>query len=434
MEKPGLIDTLILPLKWLERSRGWKRRGLILLYLVVLSVGGVLAWRELQLWRLPDLREPFDEARYSRVAVADSDNALPLYREALALIQPADPEIDRLPSSAWNMTAWSQIDPLIRAWAESNRPALDPWLRASDRPDFLAFQPDEPEVPMAWMLRNAICKLARFGLIEGARRFESGDVEGAWIHYRGVLRSSRHVGLHAPSVARWTGNAILVQSKPFVEQWIDSPLTTPAMLRRAIRDVEDSRAMTPPHSDMVRAEYFQNRAVLDQPGLWKQYGLEKFDDEAYWYLHFPGVAAGLRFLRNEPRRSHRVHRLITAGVLAQCDRPPWARAKLALPHYQIYDIGEQTPPALRSITPESLQRWADHSAFAGLCPPFGLAMSRLDGERGIFDNFRLRMAERAYEIEKGKPSKLYGDLLGSYLRDLPDGIEPGDPLNPSAAN
>jgi hypothetical protein len=33
------------------------------------------------------------------------------------------------------------------------------------------------------------------------------------------------------------------------------------------------------------------------------------------------------------------------------------------------------------------------------------------------------MAERAFVIERGRPPKRYGELLGPYLKRLPDGIE-----------
>ena len=39
------------------------------------------------------------------------------------------------------------------------------------------------------------------------------------------------------------------------------------------------------------------------------------------------------------------------------------------------------------------------------------------------------MAERAFEIDHGQPPKTYGELLGPYLKALPEGLEPGDPTN-----
>ena len=36
------------------------------------------------------------------------------------------------------------------------------------------------------------------------------------------------------------------------------------------------------------------------------------------------------------------------------------------------------------------------------------------------------------KIERGGPPKMYGELLGGYLKALPDGIEPQDLVNPAA--
>jgi hypothetical protein len=73
MDMPALADLVIAPLTLLERSRGWKRRGLASLYLAIALTIGVLGWRELSLWRLPNSPEPFDLAKYGRVEVPDAD-------------------------------------------------------------------------------------------------------------------------------------------------------------------------------------------------------------------------------------------------------------------------------------------------------------------------------------------------------------------------
>ncbi len=48
------LDVLIAPLTWLERTRGRRRLALLLVYGLILGVGGVLVGREAVLWRLPD--------------------------------------------------------------------------------------------------------------------------------------------------------------------------------------------------------------------------------------------------------------------------------------------------------------------------------------------------------------------------------------------
>jgi hypothetical protein len=60
-------------------------------------------------------------------------------------------------------------------------------------------------------------------------------------------------------------------------------------------------------------------------------------------------------------------------------------------------------------------------------------MARVDFERGLFDDLILQMAQRAYRIDRGKPASTYGDLLGDYLKTLPEGFAPGDAVGSAAA-
>jgi hypothetical protein len=44
----------------------------------------------------------------------------------------------------------------------------------------------------------------------------------------------------------------------------------------------------------------------------------------------------------------------------------------------------------------------------------------------------MKMAERAFAIERGRPARTYGELLDGYVKALPDEIEPQDLLNPGS--
>jgi hypothetical protein len=428
-EKPGLVDFLILPLKWLEQSKGWKRRGLAFLYLLIFTIAMLLSWRELHLWRLPNLREPFDEAKYGTVEVADSDNAMPLYKEAAGLLKPEPAEVKRLYFKGWTFNDWAKLDPAVQHWVEENRPALVPWLQATERSDALIVQPNQMRITTNLEPVQSIRTLARLALFEGARRRESGDLEGAWVYYRGVLRSSRHVGRNGLLIQRLSGSGVLKTCLSYANQWIDSPATTSALLKWAIRDVEACRLMTPPISEMIRIEYFSTKDALSHPEKWIEYGVDHPQEyNTNWYIHLPGATRARTFLLREPERSHRVNRLVTAGLLAQCERPRWARPKMSSNNFSIFEIDPKTPRAVASISPEALAGWAEHSAYAGLVSSYNNFIPRLEAEPAVFDEILLRMAERAYQIEHGKPAKTYADLLGAYLKELPEGIEPVDPI------
>ena len=186
-----------------------------------------------------------------------------------------------------------------------------------------------------------------------------------------------------------------------------------------------------PNSDMIRTEYFALSAALNRPDEWNRYmdsGADGPGGAGMWYNHLSFVPPIRRFLLREPERSLRVLRLVTAGVLAQCDRPRANRAKLLSSSYMIYNVDDRTPAVVASMTPEELQSWVERSAYKYLLPPLNLMLTTVDFEASTFDQFRLSMAGRAYEIERGKPASTYSDLLGPYLKSLPDGIEPADPL------
>src|SRR4051794_8082941 len=71
MDKPGLAELFTAPLILMERTKGWKRRALACLYLVIALLVGAYGWHSLCLWPLPGAPEPFDLAKYGRVEVAD---------------------------------------------------------------------------------------------------------------------------------------------------------------------------------------------------------------------------------------------------------------------------------------------------------------------------------------------------------------------------
>jgi hypothetical protein len=431
MDKPGLADLMIAPLSLLERSKGWKRRGLAFLYVVIALMLGVFGWGALSLWRLPDSPEPFDLAKYGRVEVPDADNAMVAYREVFARFGDLDAKSYKVASDkSWNVSDWSTADPEVHLWADDHRNALEAWLPTNDRTDSLLVQPEKQRMGTLLEQVQLIRPYVRLALLEGSRLEQAGDLGGAWRMYRAALRASRHAGRHAGIIPRLTGNAFLRQARPRIDAWIDRPGVTPELLRRAIGDVEACREMTSPASEMVRAEYFSARDTVNDTELWVKLSDSGPYSSTDWTNQFDGVQWSRRFLRREPERSARVLRLITAGYLAQCDRSRALRPKLLFADSMIYDHDAQTPQVVRSITPESLEAWYRDSVLNDLSPFSSIIQAYLDAEVGTFDHFRLRMAERAFEIERGRPPKTYGELLGPYLKSLPEGIEPEDLVNP----
>jgi hypothetical protein len=426
----GAAGVAMAPLTWLERARGRKRLALVVLYGLVLVVAGVLGWRALSLRGLPDMGEPFDPALGS-VRVPDAENAFVVYREAVARLKQPHPAGVPSNPKAWDETDWSKADPPVRQWVEENREALELWRRGTDRRDALLVQPKDLTIESPLSAIQELRTFTRLALLEGSRREQAGDLDGAWSMYRAVPRSSRHAGMHGPAIARLVGTAMLRKSEPSVSHWAEHPRQSSASLRRALADLDECAAMTPPVSEMVRAEYFATRSALSRPEKWRNWGVQDMDD-GLWYNHFPALVRARRFLRREPERSRRVLDLLVAGHLAQCDRPRERRAKLVVPDLMIYAPDPATPAALRALSPRALETWARSSALWGLLPALGNVQGRVEGDRYILDALRLTLAERAYRLDHGSPPPTYGALLGRYLTTLPDGYDPADPPGPPA--
>jgi hypothetical protein len=440
MPGPGLVDVVLAPLTllerskgWLEQSRGWKRRGLILLYLAVALTVGSLGWREISLWGLPMAPEPFDLAKYGRVQVPDADNAMVAYREVFARFGDLDIRKYRIEGvKARAANDWSAADPEVRRWAEDHRAALEAWLPANDRPDSLLVQPEDLRIDTRIEDAQTLRPYSRLALLEGSRLEQSGDLAGAWRMYRAALRASRHAGRHGGSIQRLIGHGILTQSVTRIESWIAHPGLTPELLRRAIGDVEACRAMTSPTSETVRAEYFSARDMVNDTGRWMNLADSGPYTRTNWLNQFGAGRWARRFLRHDPERSARVLRLITAGYLAQCDRPPALRPRLGFPSWMIYNHDKFTPKAVRAISPEALESWTRDSILYAIGPFSNMLQSQLDAEMSTFDELALEMAERAFAIERGRPPRTYGELLGHYLKALPDGVEPQYLVNPGS--
>jgi hypothetical protein len=420
-----LVSVALAPLTFVERVRGRKRLLVLALYGVVLAVVSAFLWRAMSLRELADV-EPFDTRALGTIRVPDADNAYVLYREAARRYK--ELEIRSAQPKALKGTDWAKADPEFQAWAESNRDAIAVWLRGTERPDALNLQPRDVRLDSRFEPDQTLRSLVTIALLEGSRRERAGDLEGAWTMYRAVLRCSRHVGRHGSIIQRLMGTAMLAMDEPHIAHWIEQQRLTPILIRRARRDLDECAAMTPPLSEAFRVEFFATESALAQPARWKEWGLEAKDDPLQWYNHIPWVGPVKRYFRREPERSRRVLRLVFANIMAQCDRPDGVRPGLTSASYLIYAADDATPPAVRVLGPEKLQRWVEDSYVAPFLPSYQFTLSAVRREAGQFLELRNEMAIRAYTLDHGVRPRRYRDLLGAYLKELPDYMGPDDPI------
>ncbi len=207
-----VAGVLLAPLTWLERTRGRKRIALVFLYVLILAILGVLAWRAMSLRALPDIGDPVDDSEFTG-RVPEEENAFTLYRKASEIYKRTDREEYRVDPAAWKVTDWSQADPVVRRWVEDNREALRLWLEGSERDEAQLIDPrtvtSSTRTDPVWDLRD----FARMAVLEASRRMGEGDVAGAWELYRGVLRASRHVGMRGTGMQRIIGATMVAPGR-----------------------------------------------------------------------------------------------------------------------------------------------------------------------------------------------------------------------------
>ena len=107
------------------------------------------------------------------------------------------------------------------------------------------------------------------------------------------------------------------------------------------------------------------------------------------------MAAIRDWLCNEPKRSRKVFRVVTAHHLAHLDRPAHRRPRVASPRYLIFRPDASTPPGLARIKPSTLARWVEASACRAELAELAGLLDSLQAARALFDSLQLNLAERA---------------------------------------
>ena len=87
---------------------------------------------------------------------------------------------------------------------------------------------------------------------------------------------------------------------------------------------------------------------------------------------------------------------------------------------------------MQAIAPDALESWLRDSIVKDVNPFSSHFQRYFDSEASTFNEVALKMAERAFAIDRGRPARTYGELLGGYLKTLPDGLEPQDLLVPES--
>ncbi len=392
---------------------------------------------------LPDVGDPFEVAEARRpVDLPDDDNAFVKYIDARR-------QLTRFPSAMarteWTKLTWSKAGTEFRDYLGANRPALNTWRQGTERPDAMYHQPGEMAadtmLPVVQDLRN----LGRLAGLEGSRLEEQGSLAEAWACYKGMLRSSRHVGRHGVLIERLIGAAIFQDSARCIIHWAEDPRVSVALLRTALADTVAADRLTVALSETMKLDYIVCLRDLDElrvivtdipmPGG-PNGMLEKI-------VAASGAKAQVQRIRlratNDVERSRRVLRLLYANWLPQVDKPAGTRAPIAIRKPTlIYAADPNAPQSARAIAPEDLDRAIGQTLLAqefvrpsfwndaqGGPPWSGWAwegdgnLAREPRRRAVLI---VKLAALVYRREHGSFPASAGALLDGYLKELPVGI------------
>jgi len=431
-----LTAVLVYPLRAVERTRGWRRLGLLALYAVIALLVCGLLWRRSQLRELPDVGPPFDVAAFrSPPAVPDERNAFVLYRKAADRFRYMNP--DESGSFKKANLRWSHADARLRAWVAEHAEAVALLRAGSERPEAAYGATEAPTVQGAHSEKSQVInRLSWIGdaaLFEAGRLRSEGDPAGAWALLKAVVRASRHMAQALPTVwGRTTAMTLVHYARVPVAEWARDPAVDVALLRRALNDLAAAEALTPTLAAGYRENYLlAEESLADLKPLLVQWSLRRSEAAPFDpSLHAPGLAA---YFRGEPERSRRVLRLLFANDLAWCDRPLSERPAFADSRLQIYEPDPSAPPASRALPPAELARWADSSLVAPVLPSRLADLERWDyNDRWSLRSLKDPVAVALFTREVGRPPTSPAAALRRYLPspDDPPDHDESEPIPP----
>jgi hypothetical protein len=399
--------------------------GLSVLGVLVLFLGSALYLR-LSKPSIPDV-EPFDIDAFTSISVPPEKNATVLYREAAPLFvehQTANlkqNEVEAFDKSYDEAVAkdWKFANDDVRRWLEANRRAMEIWKRGSQLDDSLDVPPGKVHLATDSSLATIGGRtFARPASLEAARLTAERRNDEAWDWYRSVLRSSRHIGMHASTIWRLVGVAMQATATDAIICWSARPEVTAAQLRKALNETLAIDAMTPPASDCFKAEYLATINSLD-------------DAEAEL-----GGAATVFNLFGAREHARRSLRLIFANWLSQVDRPRFQRTEIHRGEPELYERASAAPPGTPSAADLQSQCALSNPRPGGillkLILPAGLpVIDGIDREQARRAALILALALELYDREHGElPPNLEALVRAGYLKSIPaDPFGKGEPFH-----
>jgi hypothetical protein len=303
----------------------------------------LFAWYRFTLAR--GMTPPFDISEFASISVPDDRNAFTYYRQANPLFvnEPRSVWSAASPNALSNREAtiergWPAANDDCRSWVKANRTALELWKQGTQCTEAL-------DIPPATLMTGAIGAnlpdvtrlrdFPRLALLEAARVSAERSPADAWPWYAAALRSSRHIGMHAPTIGWLFGVAVHNMAVDPILSWSTRPELTAADLRRALSDLQTIEAMTSPLSENLKAEYAYSFANVDQ--------------RAPGWSELPMKLIGYN------DRLRRGLNLVYANWLTQADRPRPHRTP-ASGQWFLFEFDGKQPPIPGLFSPAEIEK------------------------------------------------------------------------------
>jgi hypothetical protein len=394
--------------------------------LAIAAVGSFVIWRATSLRAIPEIGEPFDTKAFGTVDLPDDLNAFNYYRQAAAKFRDD-------PSLGGPYFSWAQASPRDREWLYANSEAMELWYVGTTMDRAVYIQPKDLRIDSPLDVVQSLRRMSRLAHLVGLRMEAQGDLDEAWGWYRAGLRCSRHCGKNGGFIDRLIGLTMYSQMEKPVRAWADHPNQSPSSLRRALDEVLAINAMTPSFAENLRSEYFAFSAFLDRPDV----SLAKIEIQIAESKSRPDISPFgsmketlWRLILREPERSRRLIRVVWANWLSAADLPVEQRLGRGhgLRHGYYYDPPPDAPEAIRRLTPERIDRWVGSTRYLGPMLP---GIDNLDkaeaNEAAMRAALVVNLAEQLYTRENGHPPESPDQLVGPYLKALPEGyVRPPD--------
>ena len=330
--------------------------------------------------------------------------------------------------------AWRRADAIMRGWVAEHDEAISLLIDGSARPELYLETPTGATQSAASEnggLAARIGWVGTAGLFKAGRLRAEGDPAGAWRLLNAIVRAGRHIEWLVPTVNGRSHGIMLTQySREPVADWAKDPAVSVSLLRKALNDLADAEALTPPLSAFYRTEYLAALETLSnlQPVITAR--AQQRHDRGPWHVF--AIAPGLEaFLNGEPERSRRVLNFLVASDLSWCDRPISSRPAFAIPELRIPEPDPAAPAAAKALAPEELARLAQSAL---ITPALAWRLGELDKwertDRWSFGQLIESVAVSLFTKEKGHPPASTAEALRRYRPppgDSPDRDE-AEPL------